>query len=266
MHLNLGVVQSCQYLAPRRMYTRACITYGGVLAGARPAEHKTTMENKESKRELFTQGVVGLLAGLLLVVAGIWIGGQLHIVWNVWPSTDGVVVRGDVQELLAAPQGKAGMPFHGYRPRVVFRYTVGGSTYITEAPSVYTADSFERATANLVRLYAPGTHHPIRYNPREPRDISFGVIEFGPLMFSFLLLLFGAAVSTVAVTWLTTAYSLGTQSSPAMEQKSLATVLPFAQRGGPEPSAAILQCPSCGRPVKANEDNCPNCLKALHAA
>ena len=56
------------------------------------------------------------------------------------------------------------------------------------------------------------------------------------------------------------------EQAPAKEQGVPATVLPFIDRSRPEPSAATVQCPSCGRPVKATEDTCPNCLKFLRAA
>jgi hypothetical protein len=52
----------------------------------------------------------------------------------ILPSTDGVVVRGDVQETLEVPYAKGGMPFHRYTPRIEFRYTVGGRPYTIEAP------------------------------------------------------------------------------------------------------------------------------------
>ena len=221
---------------------------------------------KKAGERLVSKGVMGLLVGLSLMVAGIWAGRQLHIVWNIWPSTDGVVVRGAVQEVLQVPYAKGGMPIHRYTPKIEFRYTVSGRDYTTEAPSVYTADTYEQAAANLARMYAPGTHHPIRYNPRDPRDIQFGIIEFGPLAFSFLLLIGGVVLSAVGVKSLVMGYSQRVELAPAKEQGIPATVLPFADRARQEPSAATLRCPACGRPVKATEDTCPNCLKSLRAA
>ena len=80
-----------------------------------PSRHNNTMDNKESRREAVSKGVMGLLVGLSLMVAGIWAGRQLHIVWNIWPSTDGVVVRGAVQEVLERSLrqgGNADSPLH----------------------------------------------------------------------------------------------------------------------------------------------------------
>jgi len=224
------------------------------------------MDNQDGRRELMGKGVMGLLVGLSLLLAGFWAGRQLHIVWNIWPSTDGVVVRGAVQEVLEVPYAKGGMPIHRYTPKIEFRYTVNGRDYTTEAPSVYTADTYEKAAANLVRMYAPGTHHPIRYNPRDPRDIRFGIIELGSLAFSFLLLISGVGLSALGLNSLVMGYWQRVELAPAKEQGIPATVLPFVDRARQEPSAATLLCPACGRPVRVTEDSCPTCLKSLRAA
>jgi hypothetical protein len=231
-----------------------------------PSGHNNAMENKASKGEIVSKGAMGLLVGLSLMLAGIWVGRQLHIVWNIWPSTDGVVVGGAVQELLAVPSAKGGIPVHRYAPKIEFRYRVNGRDYTTEAPSVYTTDTYDRAAANIARMYAPGTHHPIRYNPRNPSDIRFGIIEFGPLAFSFLLLILGAVISAVGVNSLAMGYTGVVAPAPVKAPRIPATVLPFADRAAQEARAEALRCPSCGRPVLATEDNCPNCLKFLRAA
>jgi len=224
------------------------------------------MDNQEGKIDQVGKGVLGLLVGLSLLAAGFWSGRQLHIVWSIWPSTDGVVVGGAVQEVLQAPYAKGGMPIRRYTPKIEFRYTANGRDYSTAAPSVYTADTYEQAAANLARMYAPGTHHPIRYNPRDPQDIRFGVIELGSLAFSFLLLVGGVVLSTVGLNSLVTAYSQSAELAPAKEPGIPAKVLPFAQRVRQEPAAATLRCPACGRLVSVTEQTCPNCLKALRAA
>jgi hypothetical protein len=114
-------------------------------------------------------------------------------------------------------------------------------------------------------MYAPGTHHPIRYNPRDPRDIQFGVIEFSPVIFLFLLLISGAALSVAGCKSLVMAYSEGAEHAPTKEQQNPATVLVFPDRPLPE-STATVRCPGCGRPVMTTEQTCPNCLKFLRAA
>jgi hypothetical protein len=224
------------------------------------------MDIQESRRERISKGALGLVVGLSLILAGIWTGRQLHIVWNIWPSTDGVVVRGGVQEVLQAPYTKGGMPIQRYAPRIEFSYKVGGRDYITGASSVYTADTFDQAAANVARLYSPGTHHPIRYNPGNPREIEFGVIEFGSLAYSFVVLIGGVVLSTMGLKMLVTGYAEHAELASAQVQGIPAPVLPFAARAGREALAGTLRCPACGRPVSVAEHTCPNCLKPLRAA
>jgi hypothetical protein len=224
------------------------------------------MDNQNGRREFVSKGAMGILVGLSLVAAGIWSGRQLHIVWNVWPSTDGVVVRGAVEEVLQAPYAKGGMPIPRYTQKVEFRYAANGRDYSTTASSVYIGDTYEKAATELARMYAPGTHHPIRYNPRDPRDIQYGVIDVGSLAFSFVLLIGGVVLSTVGLKSLVMGYSQSVKPAPAKEQGIPANVLPFADRARPKLPADALRCPACGRPVKAMEETCPNCLKFLRAA
>ena len=224
------------------------------------------MDNRESTRELVSKGIMGLLVGVALAAAGIWTGGQLHIVWSLWPSTDGVVVSGTVQDTVEVPYSRWGTPIHRFSPQVEFRYTANGTDYRTQAVSVYAADTYTEAAARLIRRYAPGTHHPIRYNPRDPREIRFGTIEFGSLAFSLLLLLGGAVSSVMGFRWLVMAYPQRVERAPTRERRAPAPVLSFSDGSRQEPLAATRRCPSCGRPVKLTEETCPNCLKFLRAA
>lgn len=229
-----------------------------------PPQHSNTMNNKE--REGVSKGVLGLVVGLALMTTGIWGVRQLHIVWNIWPCTDGIVMRGAVQEVFKTPSAKGEMPIRSYAPKVEFRYRAGGQDYTTETLSVYIADTYEQAAASLARMYAPGTHHPIRYNPRNPRDIRFGIIDFGSLAFSFLLLFGGVALSVMGLNALVLAYPPREELAPAKGPVIPVTVLPLPERARQNPPAAMQRCPACGRPVKATEETCPNCLKFLRAA
>ena len=158
------------------------------------------------------------------------------------------------------------MPIHRFTPKIEFRYRANGKDFTTEAASVYTADTYQQAAANLARLYAPGTHHPIRYNPGDPNEIQFGVISFGPLAFSFLLLVAGVVLSTVGLRLLAEAYFPRAEPAPAVPQGVAAPVLPFTHPARGEAMADTLRCPACGRPVKPTEETCPNCLRFLRAA
>lgn len=224
------------------------------------------MNENETMREIASKGALAVFVGLALLAAGVWAGRQLHIVWNIWPSTDGVVVSGSVQELWVAPSAKGEAMIHQYKPQVEFRYVAGGKLYTAQVASEYTADTYQQASANLVSLYAPGSHHPIRYNPHNPSDVRFGVIELGPLAFSFLLVIAGVVLSVGGANSLVIAYSERLRGTPAVGREVSATVLPFEDRSRVEPAAANLRCPACGRRVEPGVDTCPNCLKSLRAA
>jgi len=223
------------------------------------------MDNQDAGKELVSRSVLWIVVGVSLLVAGIVLARQLHIVWNIWPSADGVVVRGTVEEILEAPYAKGGMPVHRYAPRIEFDYAAGGRNYQAEAASVYLADTYEDAAATLGRLYAPGTHHPIRYNPRDPRDIEFGTIEFSSLAFAFLVLVGGVALAAVGLSIAARGYAKPVEVARE-EQGMPAPVLPFAVPTKQDTALSMRRCPACGRPVKITEDTCPNCLKFLRAA
>jgi hypothetical protein len=222
------------------------------------------MDNKERTRELIGKGLLALLVGLSLMAVGILVDRQLRYVWSFWPSTDGVVVRGTVQETLETPYTKFGV-LRRYTPRIQFQYVVSGRTYISESNSVYTAATFGDAKAKMARLYQPGTHHLLRYNPRDPEDIRFGSIQSAPLGLAFLLVFFGVVVLAVGLNWTVLGFSRRRERAAPKEQVPT-TVLPFADRTRPEPTEATVVCPGCGRRVEAGEDNCPNCLRPLRAA
>ena len=224
------------------------------------------MDNNHSKGELISKGALGLFVGLSLILAGVWVGRQLHIVWNIWPSTDAVVVRGAVQESLEIPYAKGGMPIHRFTPNVEFRYTVSGRDYTAEIPSVHTADTYAKAAESLARLYAPGSHHPLRYSPRDPRNVQFGTIEIGSVAYAFLLLICGGVLLALGSDLLVEAYSPVSVHAPAEVHAIPPAVLPFPDRVAQKPLAATLVCPSCGMPAKATEATCPHCGKFLRAA
>jgi hypothetical protein len=260
------VVKFPQDLIPRRNCIPMPIRKEAYSLEHFPGGHNKTMDNKDSRREKVSKGVMGLVVGLSLMVAGIGAARQLHIVWNIWPSTDGETVGGTVQEILQVPYSRGGMPIYRYSPKVEFRFTVGGRAYTATAPSVYTADTYEKAAANLSRLYGRGTHHPIRYNPANPEEIQFGVIPFGALAYAWLMLIGGVALTVAGLGWLRTPYPERAAIAPAQATRIPDNVLPLPDRARRESLESKILCPNCHRPVRVTEDSCPNCLKSLRAA
>lgn len=113
-------------------------------------------------------------------------------------------------------------------------YTVDGKDYTTPSSSSYSSSSYTEMKRK-VDTYAPGSRHPIRYNPADPNNMRFDVgYNFG---FFFLPVLFGG---------------MGIVFS------ALGVGLLFASR-----SVRELRCPACGRPVEKGQNFCPNCAAPL---
>jgi hypothetical protein len=208
--------------------------------------------------------------GLCLLAAGIWVARGLHTVWNTWSSTDGVVVRGQVEEFTLYPTARGAAPLRRYRPRVEFRYSVAGKQYTREVGSDSSYDTHNQALGHLLTTYAPGSHHAVRYNPKDPTDIGFGVVDASTLLLALLFVVLGAgAVARGANTLVIATAKRGVRLAPSLEAGAQAPGQVVELR--PQPAAgsatgATVVCPSCGRQVEANQDTCPNCSKSLRAA
>ena len=123
-----------------------------------------------------------------------------------------------------------------YQAKIDFRYTVGGKQYTTPSSSSLSTSNYAEMKQE-VDTYAPGTRHPIRYNPANPNDISY---EAG-FTFGFFL---GPLILGVV--------GLGFTATGA--------VLFFI---GWAIVKAKVPCPSCGAMVRRTEPSCPNCGTAL---
>lgn len=176
------------------------------------------------------------------------------------------MVGGAVQEILPDQHAKGGFLTYEYTPQIEFRYAVSGKDYTAGPPSDYVTDTYDHAATMLAGMYAPGTHHPLLYNPRDPRVIRFGIIDFGAVAFSLLLIFGGVTLSVAGSYSLIMTYWQRAKLARAMKRARSAELLAYVQSARQKPSAAKIYCASCGRPVQPNEDTCPNCLKSLRAA
>ena len=104
--------------------------------------------------------VVGLT---LLALAG-WFGSRQYTILKSWRCAEATVTRSQVHRFFS----KQGNPL--YQASVEFQYTVDGRTFkATSDPGDFTPDY--DAMKRMADAYAPGTRHPIRYNPADPNDI-----------------------------------------------------------------------------------------------
>jgi hypothetical protein len=180
-------------------------------------------------------GVIPLLIGLGFLAGAWFTASRQYTILKKWPTVDAEVARSELshrQETF----GKNNTPTTVYQAQIDFRYAVGGKQYTTPAGSDYSTSNYAEM-AHKVDTYAPGTHHPIHYNPANPNDIRFDAsFTFGfflaPLIFGGVGLMFTAlGAGLFCVGW----------------------VIERAQ----------VRCPSCGAMVRRTEPSCPNCGAAL---
>lgn len=126
-----------------------------------------------------------------------------------------------------------------YEANVEFRYTVGGKSYTAQAGSDYSTSDYAEMKQK-VKTYAPGTHHPIRYNPGNPSDISY---DAGFTIGFFLVPLIVSGAGLIAV--------------------STGVVLFLIGWGMGE---ATVRCTSCGQVVMRSEKVCPKCGAAFSSS
>jgi Protein of unknown function (DUF3592)/zinc-ribbon domain len=130
--------------------------------------------------------------GLPSVVIGLWMGHVQSTVIKTWPIVDAEVITSQVNATSGTT--RTGFPVTRYEAEIVFRYTVGGKEYTSRSTPGYMNSRYS-IMKRIVDTYAPGTYHPIRYNPEYPNIIIFNAgYNFGffllPVMFGGMGLLF----------------------------------------------------------------------------
>src|SRR5690348_12592041 len=104
------------------------------------------------------------------VVIGLWMGHVQSTVIKTWPIVDAEVIKSQVNATRGTTRN--GFPVTRYEAEIVFRYTVGGKEYTSRSTPGYMTSRYS-IMKRIVDTYAPGTHHPIRYNPEYPNIVIF---------------------------------------------------------------------------------------------
>ncbi len=175
-------------------------------------------------------GTIFFCVGLLLLAVAGWSGNRQYTILKSWPEVQAEVVN---SQLVHYRDSKGNAM---YKPAIDFRYRVDGKEYTVPSSSNYSSSSYDEMKGK-VDTYAPGTRHPIRYNPADPRDMRFEVgYNFG---FFFLPVLFGGM---------------------GIVFTGVSIALLYASR-----SERARACPSCGQSVAAGQKFCPNCAAPLRS-
>lgn len=173
-------------------------------------------------------GVILLLIGLVLLTTAVWSGYRQHTIIKSWPEVQAEVVKSELVD--SGDSDGTTM----YSNAIEFRYAMDGKEYSTPTKSGYSTSSYEEMKIQ-VDTYAPGTRHPIRLNPSNPRDIRYNAGYTAG--FFFLSLIFGGVGIVFSGT-------------------SIALMIFFR----PERS---ISCPACGNAVEPGQNFCPNCAAAV---
>ena len=172
-------------------------------------------------------GSIFTAVGLILLAVGGWLGNRQYAILTAWPTVEATVTRSRVVRYY----GRHGAT---YQAEMQFRYTVDGKTFDTPSGPGYSTSNY-LGMKRMADRFAPGTRHPIRYNPADPNDIRMNAgYTFG---FFFLPTLFaglGVLFSGLGITLLLASGSI-------------------------QP----LLCPACGQTVEPGQRFCPNCAAPL---
>jgi hypothetical protein len=178
-------------------------------------------------------GGIFLFFGLICLAGAGWTGYRQYTLLERWPQVDAAVTqcRMNSQPMTYTDTNNQRITTTEYSLALEFRYTVAGREYTSPASSSLSSDNY-----NVMRRkadeYAPGTHHPIRYNPDDPKDIRYDVsLNIGFAIFAVILGIFGVIATAVGG----------------------AMLRAFRRR----------RCPACGQVVPTGMLNCPHCNTPL---
>ncbi|HVP48132.1 MAG TPA: DUF3592 domain-containing protein [Bryobacteraceae bacterium] len=130
--------------------------------------------------------------GILVVAAALWVIHGRYVIFKFWPTVDAQVTKSVVSGPIRMERGD-----RVYYTRIEFQFLAAGKQYTASARD----KSDDRNGAQMVaNTYSAGTHHTIRYNPANPNDIRFDVVN----MFETPVAvgIFGVAMLVVGLRWL----------------------------------------------------------------
>ncbi len=177
-------------------------------------------------------GSIPLLIGLCFFAGAAYSCNRQYTILTKWPTVDAQVTQ---SELLShwttfRHSGRTRV----YQAHIAFQYTVDGKPYLASVGSDYS--SSDRAEMQRkVDAYAPGTRHPIRYNPDKPSDARYdAAYSFGFFLTPLILIGVGLSFAGFGAMMFFMSWAIGRR-----------------------------RCPFCGASLKGNQQNCGKCGSAL---
>ena len=191
--------------------------------------------NRQNSRLI---GAFFTCVGLPSVVIGLWMGHVQDTVIKTWPTVDAEVIKTQIN-VTHERSTRTGFRTTRYETEIEFRYTVGGKEYTSRSTPGYRTGRYS-IMKRIADTYAPGTHHPIRYNPEYPNIILFNVgYNFGFFMLPLTFGVGGLLFTVIGVITLKRAPAASV--GPGRPCQACGQALPPGHKF----------CSNCGRPVPA---------------
>jgi ABC-type Na+ efflux pump permease subunit len=137
-------------------------------------------------------GKLIIALGMLLIAGALWAIYGRYVIFSSWPTVDAQVTKSEISGPIRMQRGD-----RVYYTRIEFQFLADGKQFTASARD----KSDNRSGAQMVaNTYSPGTHHTIRYNPANPNDIRFDVVN----MFETPVAvgIFGVAMLVIGLRWL----------------------------------------------------------------
>jgi hypothetical protein len=227
------------------------------------------MKAQDNLRDRSGENLFKLMLGVALLLTGAWVGWHSHTLWDSWPSTDAQVVRASVEESQRYATARGDGVVREFQPIAELTYVAAGKPYVSRVPAGPATQDSARVQAALKTALAPGSHHALRYNPKDPSEARWEVLDVSTVASALFLMLAGSLLAGMGIDGLAKSLVLTASPPEAVEERG-GEARPAAS---PEPylsaipgEVTLLRCPSCGARLEPGDDSCPNCLKSLRAA
>lgn len=151
---------------------------------------------RQRKRVDIIIGWVISALGVLVLGGSLWAVYNRYIIFTKWPTVQAEVAKSEVAKGFGSTvrgRGRKSL----YYTTIEFQFFAERKQFNTSVSE--TSDTLSGAQI-LASIYAPGTHHTIRFNTANPNDIRFSVEE--TFMVPFVFVITGCALVFIGLKWL----------------------------------------------------------------
>jgi hypothetical protein len=130
--------------------------------------------------------------GMLLMAGALWAIYGRYVIFTSWPTVDAQVTKSEVSGPIRMQRSD-----RLYYTRIEFQFLSDGKQFTASVRDKSDNWSGAKMVANT---YYPGTHHTIRYNPANPNDIRFDIVN--TFETPVAVGIFGIAMLVIGLRWL----------------------------------------------------------------